>query len=76
LWWNPAVEAQATDRAYRIGQKNKVQVHRFITEKTFEEKIDKLIQSKKELANLTLSTGENWLGDLSNDDLKELVKLD
>lgn len=75
LWWNPAVEAQATDRAYRIGQQNKVQVHRFITEKTFEEKINKLIQSKKELADLTVATGESWLGDLSNDDLKSLVQL-
>ena len=76
LWWNPAVEAQATDRAYRIGQKNNVQVHRFITEKTFEEKINKLIQSKKELANLTVASGENWLGDMTNDDLKELVRLE
>ena len=76
LWWNPAVEAQATDRAFRIGQKQNVQVHRFITEKTFEEKINKLIQSKKELANLAVSTGESWLGDLSNDDLRELVKLE
>jgi SNF2 family DNA or RNA helicase len=76
LWWNPAVEAQATDRAYRIGQKQNVQVHRFITEKTFEEKIDKLIQSKKELANLAVASGENWLGDMTNADLKELVRLE
>ncbi len=76
LWWNPAVEAQATDRAYRIGQKQNVQVHRFITEKTFEEKINKLIQSKKELASLAVATGESWLGDLSNDDLKELIRLE
>ena len=76
LWWNPAVEAQATDRAYRIGQKQNVQVHRFITEKTFEEKINKLIQSKKELANLAVSTGESWLGDMSNDDLRDLVSLE
>jgi len=75
LWWNPAVEAQATDRAYRIGQQHKVMVHRFITEHTFEEKINKLLQEKKELANLTVSTGEKWLGEYSNEELKELVKL-
>ncbi len=76
LWWNPAVEAQATDRAYRIGQKKNVQVHRFITQRTFEEKINKMIQSKKELADLTVSVGEQWIGELSNKDLKELIKLE
>jgi SNF2 family DNA or RNA helicase/uncharacterized Zn finger protein len=76
LWWNPAVEAQATDRAYRIGQKKNVQVYRFITKGTLEEKIDAMIQSKKELADLTVSTGEKWLGDLSDDDLRELLVLD
>ena len=76
LWWNPAVEAQATDRAYRIGQKNNVLVHRFITQGTFEEKINKLLQKKKELANLTVTTGEKWIGEFSNDELKELVRLD
>jgi SNF2 family DNA or RNA helicase/uncharacterized Zn finger protein len=75
LWWNPAVEAQATDRAYRIGQKQKVMVHRFITQGTFEEKINKLIQSKKELADLTVSTSEKWIGEFSNSELRELVKL-
>lgn len=60
LWWNPAVEAQATDRAYRRGQKKNVMVHRFITKNTFEERINKMIQSKKALAELTVSTGENW----------------
>ena len=75
LWWNPAVEAQATDRAYRIGQKRNVQVHRLITENTFEEKIDAMIQSKKELADLTVASGEQWLTELSNDELKELVAL-
>lgn len=72
LWWNPAVEAQATDRAYRIGQHKNVQVHRFITKDTFEERIDEMIQSKKELANLTVSTGENWIGKLSNKELREI----
>jgi len=76
LWWNPAVEAQATDRAYRIGQKNNVLVHRFITQGTFEEKINKLLQKKKELANLTVSTGEKWIGEFSNEELKELVRLE
>ena len=75
LWWNPAVEAQATDRAYRIGQKRNVQVHRLITENTFEEKIDAMIQSKKELADLTVASGEQWLTELSNDELKALVAL-
>ncbi len=75
LWWNPAVEAQATDRAFRIGQTKNVLVHRFITQGSFEEKINKLIQNKRELANLTVTDGETWLGDLSNSDLRELVKL-
>jgi SNF2 family DNA or RNA helicase len=75
LWWNPAVEAQATDRAYRIGQQRNVQVHRFITQGSFEEKIDLMIQSKKELANLTVTNGEKWIGDLTNSELKELVAL-
>ena len=72
LWWNPAVEAQATDRAYRIGQHKNVIVHRFITKNTFEEKIDAMIQSKRELANLTVTSGESWIGKLSNKELKEI----
>lgn len=76
LWWNPAVEAQATDRAYRIGQTRNVMVHRFITQGTFEEKINKLLQEKKDLANMTVSTGEKWIGDLSNQELNELIKLE
>lgn len=75
LWWNPAVEQQATDRAYRIGQKSNVMVHRLITENTFEEKIDAMIQSKKELAELTVASGEQWITELSNDDLRQLVSL-
>lgn len=75
LWWNPAVEAQATDRAYRIGQHRNVIVHRFITKGTFEERIDKMIQSKKELANMTVATGENWIGQLSNKELNEIFSL-
>lgn len=72
LWWNPAVEAQATDRAYRIGQTKNVQVHRFITKNTFEERIDEMIQKKKHLADMTVSTGESWIGKLSNKELKEI----
>lgn len=72
LWWNPAVEAQATDRAYRIGQNKNVIVHRFITKDTFEEKINEMIQRKKHLAEMTVSTGENWIGKLSNKELYEI----
>ena len=75
LWWNPAVEAQATDRAYRIGQKRNVMVHRFITQQTFEEKINELLKSKKELANLTVANGEKWIGNYDNEELRELVSL-
>ncbi len=75
LWWNPAVENQATDRAYRIGQTSNVQVYRLITANTFEEKINDMLQSKQELADLTVTGGESWLGDLSNRQLKELFSL-
>lgn len=75
LWWNPAVETQATDRAYRIGQKNNVMVHRFITKNTFEERINDMIQSKKALAEMTVATGENWIGNLSNKELKDLFEI-
>lgn len=72
LWWNPAVEAQATDRVYRIGQHRNVQVYRFITKNTFEERIDAMIQEKRRLADLTVSVGENWIGKLSNKELHEI----
>ena len=75
LWWNPAVEDQATDRAYRIGQKKNVTVHRLVTLGTLEEKIDAMLTSKKELANLTLSTGETWLTEMSNQELQEIFSL-
>jgi SNF2 family DNA or RNA helicase len=74
-WWNPAVEDQATDRAYRIGQTKPVQVHRFITEGTIEEKIAELLARKKSLADSVLSAGETALTELSNDDLRDLVTL-
>ncbi|MFC0269767.1 SNF2-related protein [Kushneria aurantia] len=73
LWWNPAVEAQATDRAYRIGQRRNVTVHRLITENTFEEKIDAMIRSKRELADLTVASGEQWISELSDSELRDLV---
>ena len=75
LWWNPAVEAQATDRAYRIGQQQKVMVYRLLSKGTLEERIDEMISSKKELAELTIGSGEKWLGELSNKELRDLVKL-
>ena len=75
LWWNPAVEAQATDRAYRIGQLRNVQVHRFITRGTFEERIDAMIRSKRELAEMTVGTGETWIGQLPEHELKRLFEL-
>ena len=75
LWWNPAVEAQATDRAFRIGQHKNVMVYRLITRGTFEERINEMLVSKKDLANLTVAAGEKWIGELSNRELSELVKI-
>lgn len=75
LWWNPAVESQATDRAYRIGQKRDVLVYRFVTAGTFEEKINEMLASKKELADLTVNVGEKWIGDLSSEELDRVLKL-
>ena len=75
LWWNPAVEAQATDRAYRIGQQKNVMVYRLITGGTFEERINDMIRSKRELAELTVGTGENWIGNLPNKDLRDIFEL-
>uniref|UniRef100_UPI0011467365 DEAD/DEAH box helicase n=1 Tax=Anaerophaga thermohalophila TaxID=177400 RepID=UPI0011467365 len=75
LWWNPAVESQATDRAFRIGQDKNVMVYRLITQATFEEKINKMLTNKKELANLTVTAGEKWVGDLSDNELKQLFTL-
>lgn len=75
LWWNPAVENQATDRAYRIGQNKNVIVYRLISIGTLEEQIDNIISNKRELANLTVSSGESWITKMSNDDLKEIIKL-
>ncbi|GCE02980.1 DEAD/DEAH box helicase [Dictyobacter aurantiacus] len=75
-WWNPAVENQATDRAFRIGQQKHVQVHKFICSGTLEERIDQLIEQKRDLAERIVGSGENWLTELSTDQLKELFALD
>ena len=75
LWWNPAVEAQATDRAFRIGQQKNVMAHRMITKGTLEEKIDDMLRSKKDLANLTVASGEKWIGELSDNELRQLLLL-
>ncbi len=76
-WWNPAVENQATDRAYRIGQKKNVLVHKFVCQGTIEEKIDGLLSSKKDLSDeLLTSEKETNLTELSNEELLDIVKLD
>ncbi len=74
-WWNPAVEDQATDRAYRIGQTRTVNVHRLVTGGTLEERIAALLDDKRALADAVVGSGETWLGDLSDDDLRALVEL-
>ncbi len=74
-WWNPAVENQATDRVFRIGQTKNVQVHKFLCVGTLEERIDELIESKKEVAEGVVGTGEAWLSELSTQDLKKLFTL-
>ncbi|MFH9180219.1 DEAD/DEAH box helicase [Streptomyces albogriseolus] len=74
-WWNPAVEAQATDRAHRIGQTRAVQVHRLIAEGTVEDRIAALLEAKKELADAVLGSGEQALTELTNDELANLVEL-
>ena len=75
LWWNPAVEDQATDRTYRIGQDKNVMIHRFITLSTFEEKIDKIIKDKRELANAAVFEGERTITELSDDEIYEIFSL-
>jgi non-specific serine/threonine protein kinase len=76
-WWNPSVENQATDRAFRIGQDKNVMVHKFVCKGSVEEKIDALISSKKELAeNVIGAGGENWITEMSNDELMKLLRLE
>ena len=74
-WWNPAVEAQATDRAHRIGQKRKVQVHKFICVGTMEERIDRMLSEKLALAERIVGSGDEWLTSLSTDQLREALSL-
>ena len=74
-WWNPAVENQATDRAYRIGQTETVQVHKFICVGTVEEKIDEMIERKQQVAERVVMAKEDWLTELSNEQLKDLFTL-
>ena len=75
-WWNPAVENQATDRAYRIGQRKSVFVHKMVTMGTLEERIDELIESKKKLAEDIVGGDESWLANLDNDAFRQLIALD
>jgi SNF2 family DNA or RNA helicase len=75
-WWNPAVENQATDRVFRIGQTRNVQVHKFVSTGTLEEKINDIIESKKQLAEQTVDAGEQWLTELDTDQLRSLLLLD
>lgn len=74
-WWNPAVENQATDRAYRIGQTRTVQVHKYVVRGTLEERIDEMIESKTELAENIIGAGERWLTELDTDQLRDILTL-
>jgi superfamily II DNA or RNA helicase len=74
-WWNPAVEDQATDRAFRIGQRRDVQVRKFVCVGTLEERIDRMIEDKKALAEAIVGTGEGWLTELSVTELRQVVEL-
>ena len=75
LWWNPAVENQATDRAYRIGQENNVMVYRFITTGTFEEHVNNILIEKSKLAEIAIEDNEMFITEMSNDELKNILKL-
>lgn len=75
-WWNPAVEDQATDRAFRIGQTRNVQVYKFICRGTLEERIDAMIEEKKALADNIIGSGEDWITELTTDELRRLIALD
>ncbi|MFT4244972.1 MAG: DEAD/DEAH box helicase [Micrococcaceae bacterium] len=75
-WWNPAVENQATDRAFRIGQDKDVQVYKMLTVGTVEERIEQIIDSKQHLANTVVATGQGWITELDTDKLRELFALE
>jgi len=74
-WWNPAVEDQATDRAYRIGQTRAVQVHKLLAAGTVEEKVDRLLEQKRDLAARIVGQGEQWITELDDRALRELFAL-
>ena len=74
-WWNPAVENQATDRAFRIGQQRNVQVHKFVVAGTLEDRINDIIENKQALAESIVGSGENWLTELNTDELREILTL-
>ncbi|WP_146066944.1 DEAD/DEAH box helicase, partial [Candidatus Venteria ishoeyi] len=74
-WWNPAVEDQATDRAFRIGQDKNVFVHKFVTLGTLEERIDQMIEDKKAIAGAIVGNDESWLSKLDNEAFRELIAL-
>jgi SNF2 family DNA or RNA helicase len=75
-WWNPAVEDQATDRAWRIGQRRTVNVHKLVCQGTVEERIGAVIDEKRALADAVIGTGETWLTELATDELRDLVTLE
>jgi SNF2 family DNA or RNA helicase len=74
-WWNPAVEDQATDRTFRIGQKKNVFVHKFVALGTLEERIDQMIEEKKKLSGAIVGADESWLTELDNERFKQLIAL-
>src|SRR5688500_4350373 len=74
-WWNPAVEDQATDRAHRIGQRSAVQVHKLVCAGTVEEKVDRMLEQKRDLAAQVVGQGEAWITELDNASLRELFAL-
>ncbi len=74
-WWNPAVENQATDRVFRIGQQRNVQVRKFICGGTLEERIDAMIEAKRALAERIVGSGEGWITEMSTERLREVIAL-
>lgn len=74
-WWNPAVERQATDRAFRIGQTRTVHVHKFVCMGTLEERIDRMIEEKTQLAEQIIGSGDSWLTDMTTGQLHDLLLL-
>ncbi|THV26056.1 DEAD/DEAH box helicase [Glycomyces paridis] len=75
-WWNPAVEDQATDRAHRIGQTRTVHVHKLVTAGSLEERVDELLARKRAIADAVVGSGEDWLGELDDSQLRKLIELD